>query len=154
MVLFSLLDVKIFCKLWKQWTDIHSLGAPLLVNSQDFLFFFFPCIQRRPLPQFVPHTASPQQIMLQKCWNSIYDTTVFFSKISEATEITSPSNKAYSSGTTFKRKVESQKVQSESSVSEALKRFSVERILHLRAPEKMNTNSGPGAHCLSFFLFP
>ncbi|XP_020629443.1 myosin-VIIa-like isoform X2 [Orbicella faveolata] len=32
-------------------------------------------------------------------------------EISETTEITSPSNKAYSSGTTFKRKVESQKAQ-------------------------------------------
>lgn len=133
MILFSLLNAKVFSILWKQLTHIHSMDVPLLI--QKFFLFLFPCIRCHPYC-FLPANNVTKVLEFN-----------FFPKISETTEITSPSNKAYSSGTTFKRKVESQKVQRWSSGSVALKRFSVERILYLRAPEKTNTCSGPGARC-------
>ena len=88
----------------------YSLNGCATANSQIFVFL----LSVYTAPSI--HTASPSaanSVLEIKCWNLINDMCFFCSKISETTEIKSPSNKAYSSGTTFKRKVESQKVQSE-----------------------------------------
>ena len=82
-------------------------------------------------------------IVIYKCWNSIFNNAFYFQRLQKQQKLQVQATKLLTHQVPRSRgKLNLKRYK----VKWCVCRFSVKQIFHVRAPEKMNTCSGPGAH--------